>query len=264
MSKIKDIETYLISPNDALIPQVGLGGYKIGFTTERVPFEWKNLFWILLPIGGWLILLIFILLYIWSKISCYRVFIYEKGIFKQRTGFLSKDMIYRFDDISGISVARTKQYRRIYGFDKYTGTSVSIKIELKDGSIDKFYNDRYRNEYEVEGEYEFAGYMANALTNSWIDVSLKRVNEELKRQGYATFRSEKSIVSVGRGFIKSDSNYANGQFRYSFDNGYLYIYPGGEDAVQFKNKNKYFVINVNKMYNKEVFLMTISSLLGIK
>ena len=52
-------------------------------------------------------------------------------------------------------------------------------------------------------------------------------------------------------------------FKYTFDNGELLIYPS-EEELNPNSKKKYFVIDVNNMYNKEVFFLAASQLLGIK
>ena len=173
--------------------------------------------------------------------------------------------ILRYDEIGGIKCPKTRRYQSIYGFKIYNGTNVYFEICGIDGKILLNKSFGYKNEDEVPDNYNGLGYATLAITAVWNKIALERLNAELKSEGYATFVTSNGKgnvpVLVGRRYIQVGENVARDSYRYSLDGGMLYIWP---DYDEKSKKNKYFTINVNGMYDRDVFLLAITQLLDME
>ena len=261
-----DKKHYQINPSSTLIPDFGLGQFVEGYTDERKPFNWQNLLWILFPIVGLVIILIFAIGHFMSKLSKGRVLIFEKGFVVQdlsSSGKVKLEVPYRFDELKGISMPKIRQYQNIYGIRKYNATNFDVNALTTDNAIINVMSGSYRNEGDFPNGYNFEGYASHAIVNHWSDHALKRINRELKEKGCITFYTPSPIV-VGNGYVKYEDKTVSNPFKYYFDNGSLHLLPEKEAGSHFAKKHDELVIPVNSMYDSALFLMVISRLLGIK
>lgn len=263
-------EKLAINPVKEIIPQIGYGEYIEGYSNTKDPFNYKFLWWNIFPIVGQILVLFYVLFFFLNKLlgTKHYVYIYKEGIlWKSHNVFSNKDAQIRYDEIGGIKTSKVRHYKLIYGIRKYNCTEVVIDISDKNGNSFIKHKFNYRNENEEESKYNALGYAMKAIMNIWNEYAFERFKKELSEKGYGTFYStsgkQRQIVEIGQGYIKSDGNYAGAGFRYNFQNGLLYIYPTEED-LNFSDKKEYFVINVNDMYDRDIFLFVASKLLGIK
>lgn len=254
-----------------LIPDSGLGEFIEGYTNEKDTFAYKFLWWLLIPIVGWTVVFMMVMIFLLTKIFGTKqvIYLYKNGILWISKPFIGngEKIVLRYDEIGGIRTSKTRMYQSTFGIKSYTGTEVVMDICDKDGYSLLLRRFNYRNEHEDNEKYNALGFAMAAILNSWNEIAINRFNEELLNQGYGTFHTTlgKDIVNVviGRDFIKTGENYVGRNFRYAFQDGLLYIYPSEEDR-NFSDKKGYFTINVNDMYDKNVFLMAASQLLGVK
>ena len=238
-----------LSVDKDFIPDAGLGKFIEGYTTERD---------------------------ILGKFSIKKqtVYIFQEGILWVTKYIFGKseEIILRYDEMGGIRTSKERQYQSTYGlFKKYIGTNVILEICDKDGFSLLKRSFSYMNEKEDESMYNALGCSMVAIQNQWSDIAIRKLNHELSEKGYGTFRTieygsfknKKVTIKIGRDFLKADDNYAGSNFKYAFQDGSLYIYPSEEDR-NFSNKKEYFTININDMYDKEIFLQAAYQLLGIK
>lgn len=260
------IEHYVIDATKINIPDKGLGNFMYGFTEERTPFNWAWIWFNLIPIVGQLIFVLFVISYWMVRSHPQRIFLYQNGFIKQKLGNkgrVKKESVINFLEINGMRYTKTQQYQNTYGIRIYQGTGVTLSVLNSNNIEDKILTGSYRNKHEVDGKYNFIGYACNAIDNTWIPFAINKFNHELSTQGYGTFSTPSGEVLVGKDFIRTKSVVVSSGFKYSFDNGYLYLYPNAAEGA-FKQKSKPIAINVAAMYNKEVFLMAISQLHGIR
>lgn len=253
-----------------IIPNVGLGEFVEGYTNKKDSFPYYILWWFLFPIVGQILVPLIILFYYLQRLfgTKHVVYIYEKGFFWRRKSlFDQKDSLLRFDEIGGIRTSKTRNYNSTYGIKTYNGTTVILDICDKKGNSLFLQEFSYRNEHEEELKYNALGYVMNAILNIWNVYAFNRFNRELSEKGFCIFytisRKVKEALELGNGYIKYGGNYAGMGLKYAFQDGLLYIYPSLEDR-NFSNKNEYFIINVNDMYDKSIFLYAAQHLLGIK
>lgn len=264
---LTSIKHYVVDANKISIPDKGLGGYVMGFTEENKLFNWANIWWILLPGAGWLFIIGHILRHWWVKSHPDRILLYRKGFIKQSLdskGRVKKASVINFDEIKGLLYGKTRRYQVIYGIRSYSGTSVNLSILGTNNVKENIITGMYRNENEIDGKYNFVGYACNAISNSWTQFAIDKFNGEFSAKGYGTFATNSGEILVGKDFIKANGIIVSSGFKYSFDNGWLYLYPNAAESIHFKQRSKPVAINVAEMYNKEVFLMAINQLHGIK
>lgn len=264
-------EKCAINASKDQIPDTGLGEFVEGYTNSRDSIINKKILWLLLlPIVGWVILAVFLIVMLLGKTfgTIHSIYLYKNGILwetKPKIG-KSEEIIIRYDEIGGIKTSKTRQYSSIYGLvNVYQGTSVLLDICDRDGFSIIQRHFAYQNEHEKEDGYNSFGFGMNAILAAWDKIALDRLNKELNEKGFCTFytteNGKKVSVEVGGYFIKSAGNYASAGLKYAFQEGILYIYPSEEDCNSSK---KYFTINVNEMYNRNVFLLAVNQLLGIR
>ena len=255
-----------------IIPDAGLGEFIEGYTSKREGHPYKSLLWLLVPIIGWIVVPMLLIVYCLKRYFRDESFIYlyDDGFLWMVKSFTgkSKEYIVRYDEVGGMMAAKTRNYQTHYYVIKiYTGTSVAFNVCDKEGvtllSLSIFYN----NEHEKDDKYDACGFALNAILDKWHAMALERANREISEQGFARFftlnKGSMTSVDIGRGFIKTEGNYAGENLRYAFQDGLLYIYPSEEDR-NFSNEKKYFTINVNSMYDNQIFFLAASQLLGIK
>ena len=256
---------------NALIPDPGLGEFIEGYTNKMDPFPYKLLWWFLVPIVGQILVPMFVIIFFLVKLfrKKHVVYLYTDGILWESKPFIgrSEEISLRYDEIGGIMTSKTRHYQSTYGISHYTGTEVVMDICDKDGFSLLLRKFSYRNEHETDDQYNALGFAMVSILRNWNEIALDRFNKEFSEKGFGTFRTKvgKSVVtvSIGRDFIKTEENYAGSNFKYAFQDGFLYIYPSEEDR-NFSNKKEYFTINVNDMYDNNIFLLAASQLLGIK
>lgn len=254
------------------IPSVGLGIFIEGYTNTRDPFPYKFLWWFFVPFVGQIIVPFFILFYFLFKIfgAKHFVYLYKDGFLWKRNRLIGKDDEVRvhYDDVFGVRTSKTRQYQSIYGLiDIYKGTTVYLEVCNKKYETIISRSFVYKNENEEEDKYNSLGFAMKAIVDKCNEIAIERFNNEMREKKYGLFltvnHGDFTAVCVGKDFIVSGDNRASKSFKYSFDNGKLLIYPS-EEELNPNSKKKYFVIDVNNMYNKEVFLLAASQFLGIK
>lgn len=264
---ITSIDHYTVDPVRVQIPDEGLGEFIVGFTEENKPFNWTNILWNLLPGVGQLFFVGHVLIHWWVKTHPDRILLYKNGFIKQtldNKGRVKKELTFNFHELNGILFGKTRQYQNIYGIRKYNATNVQLSVLDEHNVKEVILSGSYRNENEIEGNYNFIGYACLAINNAWIQFAIKKFNEEFSSKGYASFSTPNGEVLVGSDFIKANNIVVSSGFKYSFDNGYLYLYPNAAEGGHFKNNSKPVAINVAGMFNKEVFLLAIGQIHGIR
>ena len=270
MKKVTDESLYLINPQSTEIPDVGLGKFVLGYTSYNTPFNWKWLWWILVPIIGWFFLLLHMIIY-WYR-HCFKVrtvIFYENGVYSIATSRDANLKIggtcYRYDDIIGFSDCRTRQYTN----HVYSGTLVHIDWLNKDKQFGRFLTGSYRNEYEKLGEYNFDGYLAQAVIKLWSSRALELHLQEQNEKHYTSFfyirhnafrgdvlievqLSPERLEVEGQNFNPEDID------GYEFHEGLLWIYP------KKGSKLKKVIIDVNNMFDKNIFIAMIRKYYGIE
>lgn len=260
------IEHYLIDANKVQGFDEELGEFICGFSEENKSFIWTNILWIFCFPFGPFILLGFAIRYWWVKSHPRRILSFKGGFIRQTLngrGEVKKERLFNFNKLNGLLCRRTLHYQNIYGFRKYKCTTVELSVLDSDNAKVAILSGSYRNEYEVEGNYNFVGYSCNAINDAWVRFSLQRFNKEFSEKGYGTFITSKGNVFVGKDFIKINGVVVSHGFKYSFDNGYLYLYPNAAEGAHFKYKCKPVAINVSEMYDNEVFLMAMRQIHGV-
>ncbi|MCM1111113.1 MAG: hypothetical protein NC336_07895 [Clostridium sp.] len=264
----KPIEQFVINPDDIQIPDEGLGEFVNGYTEERIPFSKDMILWNLLPGVGQLFFIGYLVKYWMIKKNAERILLYQSGFIHQNLDgkrLVRKENVVNFDDLNGVLVERSRQYQVIYGIRKYVRTDVCLWVSFKNNTKKRILSGSYRNEHEVDGYYNFEGFACNAINNAWMQFAFKRFNDEFAAKGYGSFTTPSGEeVLVGSDFIKIGDTVVSSGFKYSFDNGTLYLYPNAAEGGHFKTKSKPVSIYVAEMFNKEVFLTAIAHLHGIK
>lgn len=264
---LTSIEHYVIDPKSVSIPNKGLGAFLCGFTEEKKPFNWANIWFNLIFGVGQILFIGHVIRHCWVKSHPDRVLLYQNGFIKQsldNKGKVKQESINNYYDLKGVLYAKTRQYQSIYGIKTYNCTTVNLSVLDKNNIKSKILWGSYRNKDEIEGKYNFIGYACNAIRDSWLKFALNKFNDELRSRGYGSFTSPTGEITVGRDFIGVNNTIVSSGFRYSFDNGYLYLYPNAAESAHFAQKCKPVAINIAGMYNKEVFLLAIGQLHGIK
>lgn len=254
-----------------LIPDAGLGEFSEGYSSARDSFNYKFLLLILIPVVGWiLVIVLFITFCIMKWLNAKDdIYLYKEGFLwvrKPRFGN-PEETIVRFDEIGGIRYSKTRLYKVVYFINVYDSTSTTFEVCNRKGlSICKV-ESAYRNEKEADDKYNAVAFASNAIIARWNDMAVERFNREVAEKGYGTFYIKdgrtNATVELGRDFIKTGRHYAGRDFRYAFQDGLLYIYPSEEDR-NFSESTQYFTINVNGMYDSRVFLLAAAQYLGIK
>ncbi len=264
---------YSIDAQTNQIPEVGLGTFVKGYASQREPFLFKSLWLLLIPIAGWVAIAIYLLFWCIRWII-ERFFGYQKLIYLYENGFLWKnvpikfgtpeDIIIRFDEIGGIRNSKTKNYSSIYGIKHYSSTIVGFEICGISGNTLLSLGFSYHNEFDNPEKYDFYCLATKTILDVWNEISLTHLNAELRRDGYCSFitrQGKKTIhVLVGKNFIQAGTNCAKLPFRYSLDNGYLHLWTNVEGK---SSKDKHFTININSMYDKELFLLVATQVMGL-
>lgn len=261
------IERYTVNPNSIQIPDEGLGKFIVGYTEENIHFNWSYALWNLFPIAGQIFFIYLFMQYWWTKTHANRILLYENGFIKQKLDGkrrVKKETVYNFNRLNGIHLGKIVHYSVTYGIKRYGGTSVKLTVLNENNVKKEILSGAYRNEYEVENQYNFLGYACHAVNNAWIKFAIQKFNHEFSTNGYATFYIPKGKVLVGSDFIKVNDTVVSSGFRYSFYNGYLKLYPNAAEGEHFKKRAKTVAINIAKMFNKEVFLMAMDQLHGVK
>lgn len=264
---LTSIEHYTLDPESINIPDEGLGEFLYGFTEEKIRFNWANLLWNLLPFAGQAFFLGFVIKHWLIKFHAKRILLYKNGFIKQKLrskGTIKEESSYDFNDIKGILYAKTRHYQNIYGFTLYKSTVVKLLVLDSNNIEEVVLEGEYRNKKEVDGKYNFIGYTCNAISNVWMEHAIERFNNEITSKGYGTFTCPTGEILVGRDFIKVNDEIISSGFKYSFNEGYLYLFPNAAEGGHFKQKGQHITINVAGMYNKEVFLMALSQFFGIR
>lgn len=258
---------FTVDPAAVLIPDEGLGNFRSGFTEERIRFKLSSIFWNIVPFAGQVIFLSSLFQFLWLKTHSRRVLLYEHGFIRQTLNFrreVKKETVFRYDGLKGMLLSKTRRYTSTYGIRKYGSTSVSLTILDSDNVRKNLISGSYRNENEKDDDYSFAGHVCHAINKDWLDRALFNFNDELVRKGYGSFVTSKGEVRVGKDFINVGNEYVSGGFRYSFEDGNLYLFPDMEENAKFKRKKRTVTINVSGMYNKEIFLMALNQFHGVR
>ena len=231
-------EKYSLNIANDIIPDTGLGEFIEGYASKRDAYPYKVLLWLLVPVFGWIFVAVWLISYCLNRFFREEnfIYLYEDGflwVVKSFTG-KSKEYIVRYDEVGGMMAAKTRNYQTHYYIIKiYTGTVVAFNVCDKEGVNMLSLSISYRNEHERDDNYNACGFALNAILDRWHDMALNRANREISEQGFARFFTlsdgKKTAVDIGRGFIKSEGNYAGEGFRYAFQDGLLYIYPTEED-----------------------------------
>lgn len=257
-------EKYLVNSDTTPIPDYGLGAYKEGYSNIGEGFPWLSIFWNIIPVAGQFIFFTKVFQHFRKKGS---VLIYENGFLEQHAnwkGEIKEEYPYNFNELKGVSLSKTKHFQTTYGIRTYNGTAVDLSVMENDSSVSNILKGMYRNKNERPDKYNFIGYASHAINDAWINFAIRRFNQEFAQKGYGTFYADYKTILVGKGYIKVNDDIFSGAITYSFDNGYLYLYPETEEGAHFKKKSKPIEVNVAKMFNKEVFLMAIDKFLGIR
>lgn len=264
---LTSIEHYVVEPRSVSIPDKGLGAFLCGFTEERKPFNWANIWLNLIPGAGQLLFIGHAIRHRWVKSHPDRVLVYQNGFIKQSLdskGKVKQESIVNFYDIKGVLYAKTRHYQSIYGIKTYNCTTVNLSVLDKNSMKRKILWGSYRNKNEVEGKYNFIGYACNAISDCRLNFAINKFNDEMRSRGYGSFSSPTGEISVGRDFIGVNNTVVSPGFKYTFNSGYLYLYPNAAEGSHFAQKSKPVAINIAGMYDKEAFLMAIGQLHGIK
>lgn len=271
-------ERCAIKADDEIVKNANLGEFVEGYTSSKDKTNWKFLLWLLLPFLGWIVvfMLLTIMFFKWMFASRHTVVIYKQGFLWKTYYLLYKgdEQIVKFADMDGLLISKTKCYQSYYGlFEHYTNTNAYFSIINRNNEETFAKSFSYSNEDEDDDSYNAAGFAAVAISKAWNDMALEKINKELTEKGACKFyvrsgngfftKVTLSEVEIGRGFIKYEGHYAGDNLRYSFSNGLLLIYPSEEDN-HFAKEEKYFAIDVNNMYDKHIFLLAASQLIGIK
>ena len=251
------------------VPEVGLGEFVEAFSSKNTPFPTKMLLWILVPIVGWILVAILLFTVVFTRIfgSTVIVYIYKEGFLWYKKTFVGKETntIIRFDDIGGIRTSKIMHYQSSYGIKTYGRTELLFEVCDKPGNCLLSYKNIYRNKQEDEDKYNALGFAINDILNIWNEKAVERFNKQIATNGEATFRTyfdgKPSTVIVSPTHVASRGFYAKGNFRYSFQDGWMSLYPSQSD--QQKQGIEYFTLNVNDMYDKTVFLLALSHFFGI-
>ena len=261
------IDVYKLQGYRIKISPTDLGKFLQGYTNERVPFNWKLLLWNLLPIAGTVMFIIFLSQYLWERQRPKRILIFENGFIKQQltySGQVRKYNTFKYSDLSGILYEHTRRYQNIYGIRRYITTDIKLSVLDSNNKPTKIFSGTYKNEYEIDGHYNFIGYACNAINNSWLNIAVQRFNNQLSALGYGKFITKNGEVRVNKDFISVNGEYVTSVCKYSFDNGYLYLYPNENRDSNRKHRSQSVIINISQMYNKEVFLLALNKFYGIK
>ena len=251
--------TYLIDSVSFNNSGSDLGKFIVGYTDERVKFKKSFLLMLLIPLIGLFVVLYFLAIHYLK--SRKRIYFFENGILVQDVRRKSES-VFRYDEIKGISVSRTRQY--MYGI--YQGTFYHVRFLYSNMESCIFMQGSYRNEQEVIEKFNFDNYVIDTLINQWTPKAISKFNAEMRDQGYGVFYTDKDEVHLGKDFLRVGDNYISphSKFNLYFFNGSLNIsIPNTERGSLFQRKTKNFSINVNEMYNKEVFLSAIERYFGI-
>ena len=266
MKKITDESVYLVDPATTTIPDLGLGDFIKGYSIKNMPYRWPFLLWLLLPIVGWVLVFMDLVIHITRKYITRRnqmVLIYSNGFYFYKQIFNQEEKeIIKFDDIMAISCEKTRNYTNLI----YTGTSCKISVLDNAKQYREVFDATYKNENEVAGNYNFDGYVVWALMEAWYPVAYERHIQELNQKQYTSFYYlEPEIfnlatlkeVQVSPKFIKVAEDYVDGQFTYKMENGWMWFYPPKE------SNRKPFRIYPNKMFDSTVFLVLLKKIWGI-
>ena len=191
----------------------------------------------------------------------------ENGFMRQSItsdGAIRESKIVMFDDLEGIVFEETNN--KVSGVSTYI--SCNYSFINKSGSILISGKDTYRRKNIEGAEYDnYFGYAFHALLQQWNVFAAKRYKKELDDYGYMTFISGKDVIRLGKQYIELYKDQRNKFFSESRD--YLTItkrvqLPTSEHSIdngtlsitykELKKKNT-MVINVNSMYNKDLFLL---------
>ena len=276
----KDISHYQIPATDPLaLNHPIFGAYVDGYTEEHTPFNWKILcfyiipfacilWFIFTPFAGILVVALYLLWYfVVEKIRSLRILIYQGGFVKQivkRSGAIAEIVEYDFDEMTGMSLSKCRNYQVIYGIRMYQRTDIELKIVKGTLPAETIITGSYRNEEEKDNRYNFKGYVAIALQRAWLPIAIEHFNRQMDVQGYGTFYDGKNKIEVGKGFIRVGKQGFSGSFQYTFQDGCLYLYHKSEEGAHFKGKVKPIKVDVNNMFDSQVFLFAADKLLGIK
>lgn len=255
-----------------LIPDAGIGEFVEGYSSQRNPFNYKFLLWLLVPIAGQIVVVMYVLGFFLGKLlgGIENIYIYSDGFLWEKKPLIGKheEIVVRYDEIGGIKYSKTRHYQTTYGIIRtYNGTHTTLEVCDREGFTICSRVNSYRNEHEAEDKYNAAAFATNSIIDRWNVIAADRFNKDMSEKGYGTFYTtdgkKKVTVKLGRDFIKTDNHYAGRNFKYAFQDGLLYIYPSEEDR-NYSNKEEYFTINVNEMFDNRIFLIAANQLLGIK
>ena len=258
-----ELALYLLDPASINVSGYGLGRFIIGYTDERGKLDKRNFLWLLVPVVGWIQLPIRLISH-YLRHNCTRVCFFENGIVRQELegkGQIKAEIVLRYDELKGISISKTRNYS--YGV--YLSTAFCVNILDSNLSNTLFMQGVYRNKNEEVEDFDMNGHILDTLVKQWSQKAIDKFNAEMQSQGYGVFYTGRQQVHVGKDFLRFGDNYVSRNFKYSFHSGMLNIFPqSAEDGSFFQKKASSFSINVNDMYNKEVFLLAINQFLGIK
>ena len=265
----KDISHYQIPATDPLaLNHPIFGVYVDGYTDEHTPFNWSRLWLLLIPFAGILFVVVYLLWhFVVERIRSLRILIYQGGFVKQivkRSGAIAEMVEYDFNEMTGMSLSKSRNYQVTYGIRIYQRTDIKLEIVKGELPPETIIEGSYRNEKEKDNQYNFDGYAAIALQRAWLPIALKRFNEQMEAQGYGTFYDRKNKIEIGNGFIRVGEQGFSGSFQYAFQDGRLYLYHKSEEGTHFKSKVKPLQIDVNNMFDSQVFLFAADKLLGIR
>lgn len=260
---------FRINPETEMIPDAGIGDFIEGYSQKGERVNYAILVLFLFPIPGLYFVIEEFLHYMKTRNIVNSYYLYSGGFIYQRrngTTILDQDVI-DFKKVKGISLSHT----RLYGqFGMYNNTEVCLQVLNEEMSIVFNQTSSYVNKNEKTGKYNLCGQAFNAILYRWDKIALERFNHEFADKGYGTFISrniyypdEVDMIQVGENYIKQNNAYAEtGNSKFLLNDGKLQVFTESGNGNDYDKAP--LEIDINKMFNSNVFLIVIRQLLGVE
>ena len=245
---------FLINPHNEYIPDMGLDRFIVGYTTGRSTYNKKMLWWLFFVGPGFIVVLIYSLIYKKRKTKELRYLVHNNGFIMQslsRNGEVHEQRIVDFRDVDGISFAETDEFVYAGGFGRYNGTQIWLSVIGKDGRGMLKGTTTVKNLYREANRYDFKAYAFLAIMEAWQPHAQRNYDEELRTKGYATFYSQNNVVQIGDNFLKVNNQEITPNFVYHTENGILFLKYQTSNETGTVERN--LMVSVNYMCNKELF-----------
>ena len=253
---------FLINPETEMIPDAGIGNFIEGYSRKGERVNYYIFVMILIPVPGLYFVIEEIIHYFKTRNIVNSYYLYTNGFIYQKSDgnkILEQEVI-DFNDCTGVSIAKTRTFT---WFGIYNNTVVRFRVLSDAMKIIFDQTSSYENKKEDPHKYNICGTAFHAIIKRWNDIAIERFNHEFSEKGYGTFYSENGdIIQVGKSFIKVNSAYADANTsKFGLNNGLLYIYRESVDGGSYEKNG--LNIDVNNMFNSQVFLIAIHQLLGL-